>query len=112
MAGDDERDAVVANGSSDSLGSLAVEAMGNVAIRHRLAKGNFHQQLPDFLAEGGSAHQECWSEIWSLAAEVYVEPSPCLVEHSQVWTFLMLLSQRVGEIFLSVEPEANERRSV
>ena len=50
-------------------------------------------------------------KVGFLSAEVEVEPAACLLEYGEA-LLLVLLFERSGEVFLPIEPKADERRAV
>ena len=50
-------------------------------------------------------------KVGFLSAEVEVEPAACLLEYGEAFLFVLLF-ERSGEVFLPVEPKADERRAV
>ena len=114
MAGDDQRDGVVAYRSTNSLSRkgpcsfLSGEKMGNVAVGHGMAVRDGEQNLPYALTEIGSTREKGRGEVGNDAGKIKVEPMASHLENRQVFTNFMLMVQRLSKVLLPVKPKSNE----
>ena len=112
VAGDDDGDGVVCDGAADGVGGFFhADAAGDFTVGDRFAVGNREQDVPDFLTKRCGFRCERRQKVGLLPAEVEVEPAACLLEYREAF-LLVLLFERGGEVFLPVEPKADERRAV
>ena len=112
VAGDDDGDGVVCDGAADGMGGFFhADAAGDRAVGHRFTVGNREQDVPDFLTKRRCFWCERWQKVGLLSAEVEFEPATCLLEYGEAFLFVLLF-ERSGEVFLPVEPKADERRAV
>lgn len=110
VAGDDEGDLVVADGTSDGMSGHVGEAalggdfLGDFAIRRCLSVGDLEQDLPDVFLERRADHVERRQEVGLFAREIIIEPFSRLLDGRRF--FLCVLGgELLGIVFLVVEPE-------
>ena len=117
MAGDDERDGVMADGVSNCLGRhsgnplLPGEGGGDFPIGHGHSKGDVEHDVPDGLPEGGRSQTQAGSEARIPAAEIHVEPFHGLAEDRDE-SLLMACVKRVRKMPLAVEPQPDKGLAV
>ena len=113
VAGDDEGDLVVADGTSDGMSGHVGEAalggdfLGDFAIRRCLSVGDLEQDLPDVFLERRADHVERRQEVGLFAREIIIEPFSRLLDGRRF--FLCVLGgELLGIVFLVVEPEPGQ----
>ena len=117
MAGDDKGDGVVPDRPADRLCGHPREApctsdpCGNFTVSPGLPEGDGQHDFPYDLAERTGPQIQRWREIGSLSAEIDVQPSDRIVEDGP-GPLLGAVGKRVGEMFLTIKPEADQRLTI
>ena len=117
VARDNERDGIVPYRTADCLRRHSGETAllgnfsGNFAICHGGSEWNLKHEFPNGLSEIRTEHGKGRSEVRSFAGKIDIQPALRLGEDRKFLFFVFVL-QGIGEIFLLVEPEAGECRTV
>ena len=100
------------DGAADGVGGFFhADAAGDLAVGDRFAVGDREQDIPDFLTKRCGFRCERRQKVGLLSAEVEFEPAARLLEYGETFLFVLFF-ERSGEVFLPVEPKADERRAV
>ena len=117
MAGQDNRHRIVPHGSADGsrralLARVGLDCLRDITVGDKLAVGDFRKFSPYQLAKLRSTGR-AWRNLARIATlEVRVEPRTRPHEHGIVGLFLRGGRKRRRVVFLTLEPQADERLAI
>ena len=92
-------------------GLFHADTASDFAVGDHFAVGDRAQDSPDFLTKRCGFRCERRQEVGLLSTDVEVEPAARLLEYGEA-LLLVLLFERGSEVFLPIDPKADERRTI